>query len=224
MAITDAGQICESEAITTTNRITLSADVSAGHLMALGLGGRVSTGYLDIVGITDSKGGEWDWNGQSSGYRAAWVASQRAAVPMQSGTDWIEVQWSKAPQVAFVTGHKFAGARGLATARSSTQGTPSSVASRSIPVATADFLVLATVAYASTSTTTTPLNSMTEQDTFDGGNIFIEFLSRNSSGSSSFVAGTTLGASRNWTIAVASFPFEAMPASGRGTQSFLIGV
>lgn len=222
MAITDAGQICESDAVTTTNRITLSASAKAGGLMALGLGGRVASGYLDIVAITDSAGNPWDWYGQTSGYRAAWVAWAKAATPMQT-TDWIEVKWSQKPQVAWISGHCFEGASGTPTAERTTQGTPSSVASRSIPVAGSDFLVLATVAYASATTTTTPLNSMVEQDTYDGGNVFLEFLSRNHTSGSTFTAGTTLGASRNWTIAVVSFPFEAMPVSGK-SMPFLVGV
>lgn len=224
MAITDAGQICESTALTTTTRMTLSGASKAGALMAMGLGGRVSSGLLDIVGITDSQGNAWDWFGQESGYRAAFVAWAKASAAMVSATDWIEVQWSRTPQAAWMSGHSFEGAGGTPTDTGLAQGSPTTAAAKTISVAGSDFLVLATVAYAYSTTTTTPLNSMTEQDTFLGGTapneVALEFLSRNHTSGSTFQTGTSFAASRYWTIAAVSFPFEAMPA-GRGAFGLL---
>ncbi|MGD9713401.1 MAG: hypothetical protein AB7V46_15240 [Thermomicrobiales bacterium] len=217
MAITDAGQICESTALTTITRMTLSGNVPAGGLVALGMGGRVVSGYLDIVAIMDSQGNEWDWHGVSSGYRAAWVAWSRTGVPLQSGIDWIEVRWSKAPEVAWISGHAFNGAAGSPTERDVAQGSPTTTAAETVALAGSDDLVLSTVAYAYSVVNSTPLNSMTEQDTFDGGNVLLELLSRNvTSGPGSFAAGLSFSASRYWTVAVVSFPFEALPA-GRST-------
>lgn len=223
MAITDAGQICESTALTITTRMTLSGSVKAGALMALGLGGRVSSGSLDITAITDSQGNTWDWYGQSSGYRAAFVAWASTGSALTSGTDWIEVKWSRTPEVAWISGHNFEGAGGTPTDTDLAQGSPTTQAAETVSVTGSDFLVLATVTYAYSSTTTTALNSMTEQDTYDGGNCLVEFLSRNHTSGSTFTAGTGFAASRYWTIAVASFPYQAMPAGGRG-QPFLLGV
>ena len=232
MAITDAGQICESSATTATTRMTLSGSVKAGALMVLYLGGRVTSGYLDVATITDSKGHDWDWSGDgewygfSSGYRFASLAWAKAGSPMVSGTDWIEVRRSKTADVAWISGHNYEGAGGTPTEVDATQITPGSSISDAVVLAGSDDLVVATVTYAYSSTTTTPMNSMVEEDTYDGGNILIDALRRNvTTGPGSFTAGTTFGAARYATIVIASFPFSAMPAaaSGRG-QSFLIGV
>lgn len=226
MAITDAGQICESSAVTTTNRMTLSGSAKAGALMALGLGGRVASGYLDITAITDSRGNTWDWHGIASGYRAAFVAWAKTGSAMASGTDWIEVRWSKTPEVAWITGHNYEGASGTPTETDQAQGTPSTSATDLMTVAGSDDLILATVAYAYSVTTTTPVGSMTEEDTFDGGNVCLEFLRRNvTAGPGGYTVGTSFASSRYWTTAMVSLPYEAMPAaaSGRG-QPFLIGV
>lgn len=230
MAITDAGQICESSAVTTTNRMTLSGNVKSGALMVLYLGGRVASGYMGIPSITDSRGNDWDWSldgtwyGISSGYRYASIAWAKAGSAMQSGTDWIEVTWNKTPQEAWISGHSYEGAAGTPTEVDAAQGSPTTQASDVVVLAGSDDLVVATVAYAYSTTTTTPLNSMTEEDTYAGSRIFIEGLRRNvTTGPGNFTAGTSFAASRYWTCVVASFPFEAMPAGGRG-QPFLIGV
>lgn len=225
MAITDAGQICESSALTTTTRMTLSGSVKAGALMALGLGGRVASGSLDITAITDSQGNTWDWYGQSSGYRAAFVGWAKAGSAMQSAVDWIEVKWSRTPEVAWISGHNYEGASGTPTEEDLAQGSPTTQAAESVALAGSDDLVLATVTYAYSTTTTTALNSMTEEDTYDGGNCLVEFLRRNvTSGPGSFTAGTGFASSRYWTIAVVSFPYQAMPAAGSRGQPFLLGI
>ena len=218
MAITDAGQMCESSAITTTTRMTLSStSCPAGGLMVLHLGGRVSSGTLDLVSVTDSKGGTWNYQKGASGYRAAFLAWRRSLTPLVAGTDWVEVRWSKAPQVAWISGHVHLNAGATKIDGGWSQGSPGSTASKTISVSGSDFLVLATVTYAYDLATTTPLNSMTEQDTFAGTNVFVEALSRNHTSGSTFQAGTSFSASRYWSVIAVSLPFEAIPAGARSS-------
>ena len=224
MAITDGGQICESTALTTTNRITLAGNVAAGGLMALGLGGRVASGFLDLVSVSDSKGNSWSHQKGSSGYRAAFVSWSRAVVPLQSGVDWIEVKWSKTPQVAWITGHVFLNASATKTSGGWTQGSPSSTASRTVTAAGTDDLLLAMVTYAYDVATTTAIGSAVEQDVFTGSNIFMEFLSRNYTGGPGSVSiGTAFSAARYWSCVAISVPFQAIPAPVTGRSMGLFG-
>ncbi len=221
MAITDAGQICESTALTRTTRMTLSGNVKAGALMTLGIGSSRSNYPQSVSAITDSQGGVWDWKTVGSTTKMASTAWCRTGVPLQSGVDWIEVVMAATPNAdQWITGHNFEGASGTPTDEGTNASLPgSSTASKSVAVTGSDFLVLATVMYTGTSVTTTPLNSMTEQDVHDGGDWHGEFLSRNHTSGSTFTAGTTFSSSRSWNIAVVSFPFQALPAAASGRSA-----
>lgn len=228
MAITDAGQICESLSTSRVNRITLSAGAKAGSLLAVGAGGKRAASNLSVSSITDSEGNAWDWEGVSSTFRPGVVAWTRTAVPVVAG-DWIEVTWNATPDMAWVTGHAFEGASGVPTDRGWATGNATSPAAKTVNVAGSDFLVLSFIHMGyDFGVATTPLNSMTEQDTHNAGSTNsdpqMEFLSRNHTSGSTFQAGSSLSpTSIYWSCVAVSFPFQAMPTS-RASMPFLLGV
>lgn len=224
MAINYASQICESNALTATTRMTLSANAKAGALLTLGISALrpESSGQVDIVSITDSMGNPWSYKYFQSSWRFSAICWAQTSVVMQSGVDWIEVKLDGTQDETWFTGHTFEGAGPTKIDMKSTSGT-GTTASRSVTVSGSDFLVLTHVTFAYDTTTTSPLNSMTERDSYTGSRIQGEFMSRNHTTGSSFTGGTTLGASRYWSATSVSFPYLAMPASAKSVP-FLVGI
>jgi hypothetical protein len=75
--------------------------------------------------------------------------------------------------------------------------------------------------------TTTPLNSMTERDTYTTSPQQREFLSRNTSGGSTFQGGTALSPSVYWSAVSVSFAAEspsAPPPPPPGTSIAVGGI
>jgi hypothetical protein len=214
MAISYGGQLFESTSTVTTNTLTLGSAIPAGTLIAVAFGGKRSGSNLGVVtGPTDSKGQTWARKVYGSTFRCIGLAWCRTSSSM-STSDWVRIKWNGTPSTCWITGHYFTNASGTATdsATAASSG-PSATASATVNVPGTEYLVLTAVNLAyDYGVTTTPLNSMTERDTYTTSPQQREFLSRNTSGGSTFQGGTSLSPAVYWSAVSVSFAAEAPSA------------
>jgi hypothetical protein len=228
MAISYGGQLFESTSTVQMNAKALGSTIPAGALIAVIVGGKRSGTALNVNAVTDSHGHTWSKVIYPSTYRCIGIAYTRVTSTMDT-SDWVRVWWNGTPSTCWITGHYFTNASGTATdsATAASSG-PSATASATVDVPGTEYLVLTAVNLAyDFGVTTTPLNSMTERDTYTTSPQQREFLSRNTSGGSTFQGGTALSPSVYWSAVSVSFAAEspsAPPPPPPGTSIAVGGI
>lgn len=218
MAIPYGGQLFESTSTAGVNKIFLGSSLAAGSLIVIAAGGKRSGSALRLVAVTDSKGQSWGEVAYSSTYRSNAIAHCRVSSEM-STSDWVTIWWNGTPSSAWITGHYFTGASGTAHDSNTGSGGPSATASATVDVPSGEYLVVTAINLAyDFGVTTTPLNSMTERDVYNASPQQREFLSRNTSGGSTFQGGTALSPSVYWSAVTVSFAAEALSAPPAGAR------
>jgi hypothetical protein len=227
MAIPYGAQVFESTSTASLQLASLTTTVPAGSLIVVAMGGKRSGSMLDVVGLTDSRGQSWSQKTYPSTVRCMALAWCRTSSTMTT-SDWVRWRWNGTPSTCWITGHYFTNASGTAY-DSATNGSsgPTATASATVDVPGTEYLVLTAINLTyDYGVTTTPLNSMTERDTYTTSPQQREFLSRNTSGGATFEGGTSLSPAAYWSAVSVSFTAEgaAAPPAGATVLGGIVGV